>query len=100
LKRDVLEFVPGQKVRYVTDVSGDERNREKITTFVRDADLLFIEAVLFFIPLLPPRRRPPSGVSARLESAPSARILLHVIRKDSYVEVDGGAHEPLRGCCT
>jgi ribonuclease Z len=45
LKRDVLEFVSGQKVCYVTDVSGDESNREKVVTFVRDADLLFIEAV-------------------------------------------------------
>jgi ribonuclease Z len=45
LKRDVLEFVPGQKVCYVTDVSGDEGNRQKVVAFVRDADLLFIEAV-------------------------------------------------------
>jgi ribonuclease Z len=45
LKRDVLEFVPGQKVCYVTDVSGHERNRRKIQEFVRDADLLFIETV-------------------------------------------------------
>jgi ribonuclease Z len=45
LKRDVLEFVPGQKVCYVTDASGDEANRRRIADFVRDADLLFIEAV-------------------------------------------------------
>jgi ribonuclease Z len=45
LKRDVLEFVPGQKVCYVTDVAGHEQNSARITDFVRDADLLFIEAV-------------------------------------------------------
>jgi ribonuclease Z len=45
LKRDVLEFVPGQKVCYVTDASGEESNQEKINAFVRNADLLFIEAV-------------------------------------------------------
>jgi ribonuclease Z len=45
LKRDVLEFVPGQKVCYVTDIAGHERNAERVVEFVRDADLLFIEAV-------------------------------------------------------
>jgi ribonuclease Z len=45
LKRDVLQFVPGQKVCYVTDVSGEAPNRARITEFVRHADLLFIEAV-------------------------------------------------------
>lgn len=45
LKRDVLEFVPGQKVCYVTDASGEEPNLQRITDFVRGADLLFIEAV-------------------------------------------------------
>jgi len=45
LKRDVLEFVPGQKVCYVTDVSGQDPNRALITAFVGRADLLFIEAV-------------------------------------------------------
>jgi ribonuclease Z len=45
LKRTVLEFVPGQKVCYVTDVSGHARNREKLEEFVRGADLLFIETV-------------------------------------------------------
>jgi ribonuclease Z len=45
LKRDVLEFIPGQKVCYVTDASGDECNRQRIADFVRGADLLFIEAV-------------------------------------------------------
>lgn len=45
LKRQVLEFVPGQKVCYVTDVAGHARNAERIREFVRDADLLFIETV-------------------------------------------------------
>jgi ribonuclease Z len=45
LKRDVLEFVPGEKVCYVTDVSASERNRQKLEAFVRAADLLFIETV-------------------------------------------------------
>jgi ribonuclease Z len=45
LKRDVLEFVPGQRLCYITDVSGDARNRERICEFVRAADILFIEAV-------------------------------------------------------
>ena len=45
LKRDVLEFAPGQSVCYVTDASGDARNRARIEQFVADADLLFIEAV-------------------------------------------------------
>jgi ribonuclease Z len=45
LKRNVLEFVPGQRVCYVTDVAGSECNRSALAEFVRDADLLFIEAV-------------------------------------------------------
>jgi ribonuclease Z len=45
LKRDVLEFVPGQAVCYVTDVSGDAHNAARIAEFVANADLLFIEAV-------------------------------------------------------
>ena len=45
LTRDVLEFVPGQRLCYVTDVSGDEVNRNRICEFVQAADLLFIEAV-------------------------------------------------------
>jgi ribonuclease Z len=45
LKRDVLEFVPGQKLCYVTDVSGDERNRSRLESFLSQADILFIEAV-------------------------------------------------------
>jgi ribonuclease Z len=45
LKRRVLEFQPGQKVCYVTDAAGHERNRERIIEFARNADLLFIEAV-------------------------------------------------------
>jgi ribonuclease Z len=45
LKRDVLEFVPGQTVCYITDVSGDPHNTSRIVEFVANADLLFIEAV-------------------------------------------------------
>jgi ribonuclease Z len=45
LKRDVLEFVPGQNVCYVTDVSGSPRNTARIVEFAMHADLLFIEAV-------------------------------------------------------
>jgi ribonuclease Z len=45
LKRDVLELVPGQRLCYVTDVSGDDANRNRICQFVRAADILFIEAV-------------------------------------------------------
>jgi ribonuclease Z len=45
LKADVLEFVPGQTVCYVTEVSGDPHNAQRIARFVADADLLFIEAV-------------------------------------------------------
>lgn len=45
LKREVLEFVPGQKVCYVTDVSGDAHNTARIVEFVANADVLFIEAV-------------------------------------------------------
>lgn len=45
LKRDVLEFVPGQKVCYVTDVGWTDANRARLLEFVADADVLFIEAV-------------------------------------------------------
>ncbi|MFI4891138.1 MAG: MBL fold metallo-hydrolase [Steroidobacterales bacterium] len=45
LKRKVLEFVPGQKVCYVTDVADNERNRGTLAAFLQGADLLFIEAV-------------------------------------------------------
>ena len=45
LKRRALEFVPGQRVCYVTDVAGHERNRKALIEFLRDADMAFIEAV-------------------------------------------------------
>jgi ribonuclease Z len=45
LKRKVLEFVPGQRVCYVTDVAGHERNTRALIEFLRGADLVFIEAV-------------------------------------------------------
>jgi ribonuclease Z len=45
LKEKVLEMVRGQKVCYVTDVAGHERNTADLVAFVEGADLLFIEAV-------------------------------------------------------
>jgi ribonuclease Z len=45
LKSKVLEFVPGQKVCYVTDVADTSRNRQTLARFLRRTDLLFIEAV-------------------------------------------------------
>ena len=45
LKAKVLDFVPGQKVCYVTDVADNSRNRDALARFLRGADLLFIEAV-------------------------------------------------------
>lgn len=45
LKERVLEFVPGERVAYVTDVAGHEANVEKLVEFVRGVDVLFIEAV-------------------------------------------------------
>jgi ribonuclease Z len=49
LKRNVLEFVPGQRVCYATDLADNERNRGDLIGFVRGADLLFIEAVFLEI---------------------------------------------------
>jgi len=45
LASDVVRLVPGQKIGYVTDVAGHDDNRERIVALVRDADLLFIEAM-------------------------------------------------------
>jgi ribonuclease Z len=45
LKQRVLEFLPGQKVCYVTDVADHESNRPALIDFLRDADIAFIEAV-------------------------------------------------------
>jgi ribonuclease Z len=45
LRQNILEFVRGQRVCYVTDVADNERNRDALTDFLRGADLLFIEAV-------------------------------------------------------
>ena len=45
LRQKVLEFVPGQKICYVTDVADNERNRAALAAFLQGADLLFIEAV-------------------------------------------------------
>jgi len=48
LKAKVLDFVPGQKVCYVTDVADNPRNREALARFLRGTDLLFIEAVFLY----------------------------------------------------
>jgi ribonuclease Z len=45
LKAQVLEFLPGQKVCYVTDAADNPRNRDALARFLCGADLLFIEAV-------------------------------------------------------
>lgn len=45
LKREVLEFVPGQRVCYVTDAADNVHNRETLAAFLGETDLLFIEAV-------------------------------------------------------
>jgi ribonuclease Z len=45
LAEQVLEFVPGQRVCYVTDVAGHDDNTRGLIEFLRDADLAFIEAV-------------------------------------------------------
>ena len=45
VKRKVLEFVPGQKICYVTDVADNGHNRDALATFLKGADPPFIEAV-------------------------------------------------------
>jgi ribonuclease Z len=45
LKQRVLESVPGQRVCYVTDVAGHDDNRRRLISFLRDADVAYIEAV-------------------------------------------------------
>jgi ribonuclease Z len=45
LKRQVLEFTPGQRVCYVTDVAGHEQNTQSLIAFLAGADVVFIEAV-------------------------------------------------------
>ncbi len=45
LKAKVLEYVPGQKVCYVTDVADNLQNRRALADFLAGADTLFIEAV-------------------------------------------------------
>lgn len=43
LRREVLRFVPGQKIVYVTDAVYHADNAARITTLARNADCLFIE---------------------------------------------------------
>jgi ribonuclease Z len=45
LKARALEFVPGQRVCYVTDVADSGGNREALAGLLHGVDLLFIEAV-------------------------------------------------------
>lgn len=45
LKERVLEFVPGERVAYVTDVAGHEQNAARLIEFLRAVDVLFIESV-------------------------------------------------------
>lgn len=49
LKRRVLEFVPGQRVCYVTDVAGHANNTQALIEFLEDADVVFIEAVFLAV---------------------------------------------------
>lgn len=44
LRRRVLELVPGEKIGYITDVAGHDRNVGRIVELVGRAELLFIEA--------------------------------------------------------
>lgn len=44
LSARVIQIVPGQKIAYVTDAAGHERNAERMISLARDADLLFIES--------------------------------------------------------
>ena len=44
LIKEIAIITPGQKITYVTDVSGSEENIEKIVRFAKDSDILFIEA--------------------------------------------------------
>lgn len=43
--KPALHIVPGQKIAYVTDVAWKNENVTRITELVRNADLLYIEAV-------------------------------------------------------
>ncbi len=44
LIKEIAIITPGQKITYVTDVSGSRENIEKIIEFAQDSDILFIEA--------------------------------------------------------
>jgi ribonuclease Z len=45
LRSRVLESVPGQRVCYVTDVAGHAANARELVSFLRAADVAFVEAV-------------------------------------------------------
>jgi len=44
LLKEIAIITPGQKITYVTDVDGTERNIEKIIQLSKESDILFIEA--------------------------------------------------------
>jgi ribonuclease Z len=45
LKSRLLEFAPGQKIAYVTDIRYSEENEARVAALAADADLLYIESV-------------------------------------------------------
>lgn len=44
LIKEIAIITPGQKITYVTDVSGSKENIDKIVNFAKGSDILFIEA--------------------------------------------------------
>jgi ribonuclease Z len=78
LRRRVLEFVPGQKVCYVVDVAGHERNREVLSGLLRGADLLFIEAVFLDSDREQAERKAHLTARAAGESARAANVAMAV----------------------
>jgi ribonuclease Z len=49
LRQRVLEFAPGQRVCYVTDVAGHDANMRGLIDFLDSADLVFIEATFLHV---------------------------------------------------
>jgi ribonuclease Z len=45
LKARLLEFAPGQKIAYVTDIRYSEENQARVAELAADADVLYIESV-------------------------------------------------------
>ncbi|MBW1732123.1 MAG: ribonuclease Z [Deltaproteobacteria bacterium] len=40
----IAKISPGKKISYITDVIGTEENRQRIISFIKNSDILFIEA--------------------------------------------------------